>query len=327
MRVAVIGAGLAGLTLAHQLKAASEVVIFEKSRGVGGRLATRRREPYSFDHGAQFFKIDTTEFRDFAQPLIADGVIKRWDARFVEFEGSTITSQRTWNDNPPHYVGAPTMNAMGKYLAEPLDVKTNTRVTSIRPGRRWEIVADTGSSMGHFDWVVCTAPVMQTSALMPASYCYHDHLSSISMKACCALMLGFDSPIDLGFDAALVRNADISWISVNTSKPNRSGPTSIVVHSTNAWADEHLDDEDIITHLCAEFSRVTGVDTQHVLHKDVQRWRYANVEKQTHDLNLIDAQAQLAACGDWCIQGRVEAAFTSGMQTAQAMLAHFKAQA
>ena len=41
-RVVVVGAGVAGLTAARSLAAFSDVVVVDKGRGVGGRLATRR---------------------------------------------------------------------------------------------------------------------------------------------------------------------------------------------------------------------------------------------------------------------------------------------
>ncbi len=83
-RVAVVGAGLSGLTLAARLRAHADVTVFEKSRGYGGRLATRRAAPFAFDHGAQFFTARTTAFREFLAPLIEAGVVDTWLARFTE---------------------------------------------------------------------------------------------------------------------------------------------------------------------------------------------------------------------------------------------------
>ena len=67
---AVIGAGITGITLANLLQKKVKLTVFEKSRGVGGRMATRRAEPYQFNHGTQYFKIENKEFKDYLQPLI-----------------------------------------------------------------------------------------------------------------------------------------------------------------------------------------------------------------------------------------------------------------
>ena len=67
--IAVIGAGLAGTTVASLMKENFDVKIFEKSKSVGGRMSTRKETPFNFDHGAQFFKIDTGDFKDFLLDL------------------------------------------------------------------------------------------------------------------------------------------------------------------------------------------------------------------------------------------------------------------
>ena len=85
-RIAIIGAGLSGLVLARRLDEVAEVTIFEKSRGVGGRMATRYADDYEFDHGAQFFTARTPAFREFLQPLIRDQVVANWAPKFEELD-------------------------------------------------------------------------------------------------------------------------------------------------------------------------------------------------------------------------------------------------
>jgi predicted NAD/FAD-dependent oxidoreductase len=131
-------------------------------------------------------------------------------------------------------------------------------------------------------------------------------------------MLGFNKPLPLPWDAALVRNADISWISVNSSKPGRPNGFSLLIDSTNAWAERHLDDErqQVQQYLCSEVSQVIGHDVMQADHIALHGWRYANIGKQQGVASLLDEENKLAACGDWCIQGRVESAFTSAIHLA-----------
>ena len=133
------------------------------------------------------------------------------------------------------------------------------------------------------------------------------------MRACFAMMLGFAEPLELPWQAALVHSADISWVSVNSSKPGRKDAFTLVFHSTNAWADEHVDDDiDSVTgHMLAEASLVTGQDLESAVHCQVHRWRYANIDKQTGSASYVSDELQLAVCGDWLVRGRIEAAFTS----------------
>ncbi|WP_299329007.1 FAD-dependent oxidoreductase [Parasphingopyxis sp.] len=321
-RVAIIGVGLAGLTLAHALRDRAAVALFEKARGVGGRMATRYADPWQFDHGAQFFTAQTEAFRRFLQPAIEAGAVARWDARFAEFDGPDQAAHWQWGAERPHYVGAPKMNALAKYLADGLDIRLATRIGSVEPaGNAWALADEAGADLGRFDWCVSTAPAPQTLSLLPESFAHRTAIADAPMRACFALMLGFDDPLPFDWDAAHVGNADISWMSVNSAKPGRDTAPSLLVHSTNAWADAHLDDdpEAVTAYLIVEASRVTGHDLGAAPHIALHRWRYANLPKRSGAPALIDPANRLAACGDWCIHGRVEAAFTSATALAGAL--------
>lgn len=328
-KIAIVGAGLAGLTLANQLKQTAEVTLFEKSRGVGGRLATRWADPFYFDHGAQFFKAHSPAFKQLIEPLLAKGVVARWDARFVEIAQGEIQQSRQWDKFYPHYVGVPSMNAFAGALAEGLAIQLNTQVARLNKHQgMWQLWDEQGRELGEFDWVVLAIPVAQAAALLQQPTSFSNQLTSIKMNACFALMLGFEQPLSLPFDAALVRGADISWISVNSSKPGRNDSFTLLINSTNAWANDHIDDdrEAVMAHLCHETSKTIGQSVDGAVHKVVHGWRYANVGKQTSPAYLVDAQQQIGVCSDWLIQGRVNAAFDSGLALAEQWLAIHNSQ-
>jgi predicted NAD/FAD-dependent oxidoreductase len=317
--IAVIGAGLAGLVVARELAQIADVVVFEKSRGVGGRLATRRADAFEFDHGAQFFTAKTEGFRAFLEPLIDGGIVADWPARFVEFRRDGIVVDRQWDGGRPHFVGAPAMNAIGKALAASLDVRLETAVRSLARGdERWQLLGDDQRRLGEFDWVVVTAPASQTAELL-GSRPIAPVAAGVRMHACYALLLGFDEPPGVSWQAALVHDSDIGWVSVNSSKPGRAGASSLVVHSTNSWADAHVngDTDAVRHHLATEFCRITGIDAARARFIDVHRWRYANVGRQGGDVCALDAQRRLAACGDWFVHGRVESAYASAIALAE----------
>ena len=319
--IAVIGAGLAGLVVARRLEQSNDVVLFEKSRGFGGRMGTRRAGAFEFDHGAQFFTAQTQVFQKFLESLIEAGVVADWPARFVELRRDQVAESRQWSDDYPHYVGSPGMNAIGKALASGLDVRLDTAVTSLsRKRERWQLAGDGQTPLGEFDWVVVTAPAAQAADLL-APTALASAAASVRMHACYALLLGFDEAVNLPWEAAVVRDADISWISVNSSKPGRPSSSSLVVHSTNAWADAHVDDdvESVRRHLLGEFRDVTGIDSAAAF-VDVHRWRYANVDRQQGDSFALDPDQQLAACGDWFVRGRVEGAFSSANALAEQLM-------
>ena len=322
-RVAIIGAGLAGLVVARQLDARADVTVFEKSRGVGGRMATRYAADFEFDHGAQFFTARTPEFRQFLGPLIDAGAVANWPASFVELKGSTVAAARHWDDAYPHFVGTPRMNAIGKYLARGLDVRLQTPVVAIeKTSQGWQLQGESQAELGCFDWVVLTAPAAQTAILGEGIRNLDAACAAAAMHACFALLMGFDERRALDWDAALVREADISWISVNSSKPGRTNRMTLVVHSTNAWADAHIDDDtrEVQHHLIGELARVLPVDVSEASVTRLHRWRYANLDRRRGPAFFLDRELQAAACGDWFIRGRVEAAFTSGFTLARELV-------
>lgn len=316
---AIIGAGLAGLVVAQRLQSLVDVAVFEKSRGVGGRMATRYAGEFEFDHGAQFFTAQTDAFRRFLQPLIDDGVVANWRSRFAELDRDGIQSSRRWGDDLPHFVGVPRMNVVGKALSAGLNIASETEITAIeRTNAGWNLTDAGGESAGPFDWLVMTCPAAQTAALAQAHPDLLAFCDDRRMLGCYALMLGFDAPVNLPWQAALVRHADISWMSVNSSKPGRKPPVTLVVHSTNAWADQHLDEDvgEALAHLLDEASRISGADLDTAVHRQLHRWRYANIAQQNGPRYFLNEDDRLAACGDWCVRGRIEAAFTSASELA-----------
>lgn len=321
--IAIIGAGLSGLTAANILNDYAEVTIFEKSRGVSGRMSTRRAEPYFFDHGAQYFKARTSEFKAFIDPMIKEGIIATWHARFVEFENKNIIQSKQWDEQYPHYVGVPGMNAIAKYLSQGLNVRLGVRVQSIKKNQgRWHLMDEQGNVLGEYDWVIAAIPAEQASELVPPSLPFYAKMTQYKMKGCFSLMLGFEKTLPLEFDAAMVRAEDVSWISVNNSKPGRDNAFSLLVHSSNEWADKHMHDDSnkIMSHLCKQTSELIGHDLSGANHKALHRWRFANIKKQSGEAHLLDIDHHMGVCGDWFIQGRVEAAFTSATEMASALV-------
>ncbi|MDC0422945.1 FAD-dependent oxidoreductase [Methylophilaceae bacterium] len=320
MRIAIIGAGISSITIAQNLKKDATVSIFEKSKSVGGRMAFRRSTPYEFDHGAQFFTAKGTIFKNFIKPLIKENIIKRWDARFAEFIDNKILRTISWNAEYPHYVGTPGMNSIAEYLSTELSIKLNTKVNKVvHNANNWELFDDDSNNLGKFDWVISTAPAIQSAEILPVYFKYHKDLLDRKMVGCFSLMLGFKKPISLLWDVALIRNADISWISINSSKPDRGNSFSMLINSTNAWAEDHLSDDSqsVISYLQKETTRIIGHDTGNADHVSLKAWHYANISKQTKSDLLIDYDNKLASCGDWITQGRIENAFEAGFLMAQ----------
>lgn len=322
-KIAILGAGLAGLNLANLLKTNAEIVLFEKSDKLGGRMATHRCNGFEFDHGAQFFTAKDSLFKDCVARLVDANVVASWPARFVEIEHRSMMSQRTWDDAFPHYVGIPSMNAIAQHLAEGLDVRFNQLITCIKPHRTKWVLETADGQFGEFDWVVSTLPAEQAKVILPDSYQPKKALQSVQMQPCFTLMLGYDSPRRSTWDAAFVSQSILSWVSVNSAKPNRAKPYTLVTMSRNDWARDNFarPEAQIIAELLTELEGVMGEKLGDATYIKLKKWKYANADKQKNELSFVDHAAKLACCGDWCISGRIESAFMSSSRVAETIKA------
>ena len=315
MNVAVIGAGIAGLSAAQRLAEKWPVTVFEKSRGVSGRTSTRYAPDHEFDHGAQYFTIRSARFRSFLAPLMENGTVAEWQPREVSLsaEGTAHTMER----GEAKWVGAPRMNAIAKVLSLAPTVRIGARVTSLhRDARGWTLQCEDDSQHGPYTHVIIAIPARQAADLVGRNHSWHDQLAGVRQTGNYTLMLGCRHALDLGYDIARIKGSPLGWLAVNSSKPGRGkNGTALVVQSTSEWAERHIDEDipEMQALLLQELSRLTGLDLARFDLVTTHRWRYADTEIPLGKSHLLDGEAKMGICGDWCIAGRVEAAFESAM--------------
>jgi renalase len=319
VRIAVIGAGIAGLACAQELaRADAKVTVFERSRGLGGRLGTRHNGSFVFDHGAQFITARSRPFVKFAEVAARAGSLAHWRPRVREDERVFDAPIEDW------LVGTPGMSALVRPLGRTVDVQTGVSVHELLQGQRgWELQTDSGRQNHVFDAVVVAVPAPQAMSLLGSHGRAFRHLTDVRMAPCWAGMIAFERPIDVGGDVCRWTKGPLSWAACDSSKPGRqTAPQTWVVHATPQWSREHLeaDARDAARLLLDEFAQAVGQPLPQPVHLEAHRWRHAFVEQALGLPCLVDEEIAAGACGDWCIAPRVEAAYESGRSVAHSVL-------
>lgn len=324
LRIAVIGAGISGLMCARTLHDHGiDVRVFEKSRGVGGRMATRRTaEGPRFDHGAQYFTVRDERFERYVKSWVQDGIVAPWEGRI----GTLTRGRLEWKQKTTtRFVAVPGMNAICRHLAADLDISFSTRVDPPEPVKGvWQLSDDQGRQLGDFDGVITSAPAPQSAELLAAAPELRRTAKATKMNGCWAAMLAFDESLGLEFDGAFVHESPLSWIARNDSKPERGGQESWVLHASPEWTSQYLEDgpADVLPQIMDSFWQATGLKPAVPFYAKAHLWRYAIPPEPVENRSLFDSQLCVGACGDWCSGPRVEGAFLSGMAMAGSLLAH-----
>ena len=319
-KIAIIGAGISGIACARKLRefGHDNVAIFDKARGPGGRLSTRREGSLRFDHGAQYFTIRRESFAETMRPLRQAGNVVPWEGRFMEatkYGAHAIASTET------RWVGNPRMSSIPRAMIKGIETKYEIRVGPLaRHGDALELHDDGGHELGHFDFVICTAPAPQTCDLIrPVAPALAARVEDeVEMLPCWAAMMAFETTQTPGFDSChWGEDFSMSWLARNSSKPGRDGADTWILHASSWWSRDHLEAsfDEAAELLWDEVSK--HFDAEPTFFKS-HRWRYAMVEKPLGVDALQSKECPaLFIAGDWCRHARIEAAFQSGQAAAQ----------
>lgn len=335
-RIAIVGAGLSGLTAAKRLSEGDFTIeIFDKGNGVGGRMSVRRTEDsYAFDHGAQYFTARSEAFQRQVTGWEEAGVVAQWDARFKLISVNENDEVVSSIDATPaeRYVGSPAMNQPLKELANELQpVNLSTQVTSIKLHKGfWHLTNQEGNPLGEFENVIVSAPAPQSAELLSVSPALSNAAKSVEVAPswACMIALQEEEVNGIEWDAAWIRGLEhpplLSWAARNHSKPNRevaNGLSTWVLHGSPEWSRQHLSEssEVVAEKMFSAFQRLIGRSLGKPSHLVAHRWRYA-LPAAMEDLFLHDSERGLYACGDWCGGPRVEGAFLSGKACADHLL-------
>lgn len=327
IRIAIIGAGMTGLKAASTLhKVGMDVTVFEKSRGLGGRLASRRTDFGHFNHGAQYVTARHPGFAAYLEQAASHNAAQNWKPNL--HHGEIPAMQSAGNLALDHwYQGAPQMNKLISPLVDAFTIHKQHRITRIEQLDRKSFVLhdDLDGEFGPFDGVIVTAPAPQTAELLRPLSPRYDAIGDVVTAPCWAVMAAFEQPLPTAFDAMLHPSPAISWAARSTQSDDlfhRRCPDPWVLHASPQWSRDHLEDDKdrVIENLLAALRDVSGVKLPQLHSVQAHRWRYARTEQPLGSSHLNGMNGRVIAAGDWCLGARVEAAWRSGQSAAHAMI-------
>ena len=317
LRIAVVGAGLSGLAAARSLSDQNhQVTVFETSRGLGGRAATRRLTAFDqqADHGAQYFTARDQRFRRRVLSWAERGVVAPWRGRLGAYDGNGIAPAGADDER---WVGVPGMSSLGRLLGEELDVRLETRVAPPEhAGGAWLLADEQGNALGRFDRVLIAVPAPRAVELLSAAPELAARAATLRYAPCWSVMLGLDAPLDLPWEGLFVNQGPLRWAANNGSKPGRKGSVW-VLHANADWTGSRLeaDTQSVTDALVVHFAEVVGragAQLPAIRWSQAHRWLYSLVDDPLDVGCLWEPALGIGACGDWCNGARIEGAWLSG---------------
>ena len=298
----IVGAGLSGLSLASVLlEQGQEVTILDKSRGIGGRMATRKTiSGGAIDHGVQYFSAKSPIFKDFLANMKNEGVVTKW-----------TLAQRKY----PRFIGTNGMKRIAQKMAENMPVHTAQKVVRIEG----KTVLTQTEERFTFDELILTIPVPQALELLKESQIPLEEeelqaLTKIEYDPCLAVLAVLTKPTSIPTGGIMLTDSPVAWLADNFQKGITTEPT-LTLHASGDFSRTHLetvDLEEVGKQLLESVG--TWVEPSNVLSFQVHRWRYSLARQRYPKpfMSLANGFIHLAGDAFGSGNGNVEGAFLSG---------------
>ncbi len=325
-KIAIIGCGISAASMFYFLDEKKfDVSFFDKSRGMGGRMSSRKIENIRFDHGANCFgAVKSDAFKNFISDFLEQGFVCEWQGDFVFYNKKT--DEFNSHEAKERLVAKSQSNSLIKELiASKSNKETNlhTKISVVKKSalddKKWILIDENNKEFDDFDIVISSAPAPQTIDIFPKDFEFLSHLKKVEYFATFALMISFDQKANFKYSHIAVKNSDISRIAYENSKPGRDfDKDCFLIHSSNQFSEDNLesDKEEVAKKLLEEFFKITKIENKAKIESN-HRWLYAN-PKQNYDFDLLfDKKLMIGVIGDYVKGSRVEMAFESGKDMAE----------
>lgn len=311
----IVGAGISGLTVASILSEnGKSVLVVDKGRQVGGRMASRRIGDIRFDHGAQHFRAKSKEFMEFVSYAKESSVVKDWEALNKEFQLK-----------PPCYIGRDGMTSLPKLMASKLNVLLSEKVTKINCSNSTVKVKTESEKVFQSQGIILTAPLFQSLALIPNDLFKDNDLKSELLDygyyKTIAVLLAFEKELSFFDKIGGIKDPTntISWIASNTQK-GISKKTALTIHFNYDFSESNFEENEkkLIELAIFELKDILKELPKSIssfIYSKVHRWRYSSPKKIFEEPFLKTNEGpSVYLAGDIFGGSRVEGGFISGLK-------------
>ena len=308
----ILGAGIAGLSAATELqKAGRRILVLDKGRSVGGRMATRRMGEAVFDHGAQFMTARSARFQATLGGMLENGAVVEWCRGFAKE-----------SHGHPRWRGHPGMTAVPKLLANGIDVRLEKQIASLSvTASGWMARTKDGETFTA-GALLLTPPVPQSLALLDAggfelSKPMRTQLEAIEYERCLVVLAVLDGPSLIpSTGGRQFTEGPIAWLADNQLKGISPLP-AVTIHASHAFSVEHweADRQESGRALLLAAAPWLGAAVKEF---QVHAWRYSKPLRVEESPCLLANEAPpLLFAGDAFAGSKVEGAALSGWAAAE----------
>ncbi|MEY7848723.1 NAD(P)/FAD-dependent oxidoreductase [Natrarchaeobius sp. A-rgal3] len=338
MDIGIIGAGAASAAAAyaiHRDAPDAQCTVLEKSGGVCGRAATRRRDGRWYDYGANYLKDDDERVRSLVtERLETDGLVSIDEPISVFDEDGTVGEGRPTTERKLTYRTGLTQIAKRLFGETDATVNRRTKITGInRDDGRWRLTDSDGEKWGPYDKLLCNPPAPQTARLLREADWEDERrdalveaAESVEYRTVWTAVLGYEFELEVPYYALVNtdKRHEIGWIAREECKPGHvpDGESVLIVQANEPWSVERYDDDpaENVAKLARLTAEVVGDDRlENPTWTDHQGWRYAQPEDGVdRDAFEVAERAGLYCLGDWVAgEGRLHAALRNGLETGE----------
>ena len=327
--IAIIGAGIAGLTCGTALKGLiPNIKVFEKNVFPGGRINRLRVGDFEFNHGAQYFTVNNPLFWNIVSAWQTDGLVRVWDGWIVELERGQISNSDMATQR---FIGQPRMQVLAENLAQNCDLAVSTSVGELEKTRagNWRLFNERGDYLGAFDIVIIATAANQVSSLIGNLPSLKKLASKVDMTVCWTGMFAFERKLELPYDAAHVLDSPLSWISQSRVPVQYPDADCWVLHASPEWSQQYAASfrGRVMHSLLDAFWEATDIEPVKPISSSVHCWKHAVPINPLGEDSVFDEDLAIGACGDWCTAPRIEGAVLSGFSMADRVMKYIKKRA